>query len=167
MRFRGRVDLRKPTAVRAEGRSRQIPATVRERSAVARGGEGGLAVRARGAGNVSARRDDLCRRGRPDRDARRKDTSRSLSWRDDGREQAVPHRAAGFRFLRPEGRATGDDHPQDGARPEFSDPGGGLSDRAGKRWPGDEFAERVSFAGGAQAGNGTVPRAKPDADAGG
>jgi pantoate--beta-alanine ligase len=54
----------------------------------------------------------------------------ALRRRLHGRLQAVRHRRAGCRFLRPEGRAAGGRHPAHAARPRHPGPAARRADRA-------------------------------------
>ncbi len=115
LRARRRVDLRQPGTVQRPCRSRGISAAGGPRCRNCESGRGRFPVRSISRGNVSARRRDVARRARCGARVRRRIQAGSLQQRRHHLPQAVQHRRARRRVLRPEGCAAGRRHPADGS----------------------------------------------------
>ncbi len=81
---------------------------------------------------------------------------RALPRRHHRRRQALQHRPARRRLLRPEGRPAGGGDPPHGPRPRHPGADRGAADRARGRRPGDELAQRLPRPACPRAGDGAL-----------
>ena len=148
-RFRRRVGVRQPDAVRPDRRLRQVPPHPGRRLPYLGRRRRGPDLRPECRGDVPGGGRHVRGSAGAGRGARRPAPAGALPRRLHGGAQAVQHRDAGRGRVRGEGRAAINHPPQDGGRPERSGGNGDRPDGAGGGRAGDEFAESVLECGGA------------------
>src|SRR5207245_1693140 len=115
-RPRGAEQLREPAAVRPPGRLRVVPPRSRPRPQPRRPARRRLPLHPGGAGDVSHRAPGA-HRPRPHGGAtRRRHATGAFRGRSDGGGEAVPHRGARHRRVRPQGLPAGDAREPHGGR---------------------------------------------------
>ena len=142
-RARRRVALRERRSVRRAGRPRRLSARRGWRREARGGGRCRRPLRAVGRRDLSAGLRHVGRR-RVERRGRR-GARRSFPRRRDRVREALQHRAAAARVLRPEGRAAGGRDPARRARPEPRRADPRAADRPRRRRPRALLAQRATL----------------------